>query len=142
MRTYVIIVSILMSTTVFLLGCAGSKDPIGGDTGIACFDLEAQPQVFTKNQNTLMKLVPTFPDEFNELNGMWVVFSSSSDSGIFTPDGWIKVDLYAQPTYLNPNTWFRYDGSEENFDIELKAEVMSNTWEVIVWDTCLVTITE
>lgn len=121
-----------------LTGCADSKDPIGGDTGIACFNLVAEPPEFSNNGNALMKLVPVFPNEFNQLDGMWVVFSSSSDSGVFTPESNIIVQVGTQ-TNLNPETWFRYDGSQTNFDIVLKAEVYSQS-SPLVWDTCTVRI--
>ena len=127
---------------IFLLaflfsGCAGSKDPIGPDSGIPPFSINVSPPVIAPAQNVVLSLTPTLPLDFEDLYGEWIYFSSSSEYGVFFPDSLSLVDP-SEAGYLNPPIWFQYGGpvSQDTLVITLYGYVISQIGNTLAWNTC------
>lgn len=131
--------------SALVVGCAGSKDPAGPDSGIPPFGINASPPVITPAQNAVLSLTPTLPLDFEDLYGEWIYFSSSSEFGVFTPPTSSTSYSLIDPTsqgYLNPQIWFQYAGPipQDTLDIILYGSVITQLGDTLAWNYCQIVI--
>lgn len=125
---------------VLVCGCGNSRDP-AGPGNFPIFELTASPpQITPTNTNAQLYLHDLLPDEFGQLQGELVLFSSSSGDGFFNHDT-SQVDTGAPwGTMLNPDVWYGHiPGDEPTWDT-LYARCVDYNYNLRAWDSCIVAI--
>jgi hypothetical protein len=117
-----------------LAGCGGDKQPTGPGGSIAPFEVRLEPPEITPPQNAQVKLFATFPEQFNQLDGRQVYFSSSSGNGFFNIDS-SRVDVQTfDQSNLNPSVWYAYLGTQSNLWDTVKVEIVDLYGNVVSWN--------
>ena len=121
----------------WLSGCGNPREPAGPDN-MLIFELIAQPQQISGQQNAQLYLTPVLLEDCRALHGEMVLLSSSSEFGFFTYDT-SRVDTNAV-SWLNPDVWYSHlnpAGATKDTIYAYCVDVYNNT---LAWDSCTVEV--
>ena len=117
-----------------LVGCGGDKAPSGPGGSIPPFTVWLSDTAITPPENVQVKLVVTFPNDFNNLDSRRVYFNSSSQGGFFNNDSsYVNVQLVGDG-YLNPSVWYGYNGSQHDFIDTVTVTVVDLYYQTLAWN--------
>jgi len=137
MRSAISLTSLFLSLWI-LCGCGTSSGP-QAQGGIPVFTLVPQPAEIAPSENAQLYLFPDLPDQFEDLAGEEVWFSSSAETQGFFNYNLSMIDL-DRPSYLNPEVWYQHIGSGANLTDTIYAHCISQWGDTLAWDSCLVKI--
>jgi len=132
--------SVLWCLLVLFAGCGNSPDP-SGPGNFPLFELTtAPPQITSSAADVQIYINDLLPNEFAQLHGELMLFSSSSPDGFFNHDT-SQVDTAAPwGTMLNPDVWYRHIPGGVATQDTLYARCVDFNYALLAWDSCTVAV--
>jgi len=123
-----------------MMGCGNSRDP-AGPGNFPLFELTtAPPQITSSAANIQVYIHDLLPDEFAQLHGELMLFSSSSSDGFFNFDTTLVDTAAPWGTLLNPDVWYRHVPGSSATQDTLYARCVDFNYSLLAWDSCIVAV--
>jgi hypothetical protein len=125
---------------IFFAGCGNSPDP-AGPGNFPLFELTtAPPQITPGTADIQIYIHGLLPNEFGQLHGELMLFSSSSPDGFFNLDTTLVDTAAPWGTMLNPDVWYRHIPGSEATQDTLYAHCVDFNYSLLAWDSCIVAV--
>jgi len=132
--------ALCFAALIGIFGCGNSRDP-AGPGNFPLFELTtAPPQITSSAADVQVYLNDLLPNEFAQLHGKLMLFSSSSSDGFFNLDTSFVDTSAPWGTLLNPDVWYRHVPGTEATRDTLYARCVDFSFALLAWDSCTIAV--
>ncbi len=125
---------------ILFTGCGNSPDPAGPGNFPLFVLTTAPPQITPSAADVQLYINDLLPNEFAQLQGELMLFSSSSPDGFFNLDSSLVDTAAPWGTMLNPDVWYRHTPGGGATQDTLYARCVDFNYALLAWDSCIVAV--